>query len=58
MRTTTIEIEDDIYNYLKNELRKGHLVRVKTVFIDVYPNKCKETEKPTKVIINNIAEAK
>lgn len=58
MRTTSIEIDDKTYNYLKNELRKGNLIRVKTIFIDIYPNKCEETEKNTQIIINNIAEAK
>ena len=56
MKTTTIEITDEIYYYLKNELRKGNKVKATKVFISILPEDTNTTDKPTNAIITDLTK--
>ena len=53
-RTTTIEITDEIYYYLRNELRKGNKVKATTVYISILPEDSKDIYKPTNAIVTDL----
>ena len=53
MRTTTIEITDEIYYYLKNNIRKGNKIKATTVYISILPEDAKDLDKPTNAIVTD-----
>ena len=56
MRTTTIEITDEIYYFLKNNIRKGNKIKATTVYISILPEDTNTTDKPTNAIVTDLTK--